>query len=80
MPTVLRKDGFRFFFYSADWHEPMHIHVEYADGLAKFWLEPVLLESSYKLKTKDINKAEKIIEENHLLMKKKWNEYFSRKD
>ena len=79
MPTVLMKDGFRFFFYSADWHEPIHIHVEYADGLAKFWLKPIALESSYRLKPKEIRKAKKIIEENQSLMKEKWNEYFSKK-
>ena len=80
MPTILREDGFRFFFYSADWHEPLHIHVEYAGGLAKFWLEPVLLESSYGFKAKDIKKAKKIIVDNHSFMKRKWNEYFSKKD
>ncbi len=27
MPTVLRKDGYRFFFYSNE-HLPIHIHIE----------------------------------------------------
>jgi hypothetical protein len=34
MPTVLTKDGFRIFFYSADGNEPVHVHIEYGDGLA----------------------------------------------
>ena len=55
------------------------IHVEYADGLAKFWLEPVVLESFYRLKPKDIKKAKRIIKENRSFMKGKWNEYFSKK-
>lgn len=28
MPTVLRVDGYRFFFYSNEGNEPPHIHVE----------------------------------------------------
>jgi hypothetical protein len=31
LPTVLRVDGFRFFFFS-DEHLPLHIHVEKGDG------------------------------------------------
>jgi hypothetical protein len=39
MPTVLRAGPFRFFFYAGDKDEPAHIHVEGANGLAKFWLD-----------------------------------------
>ncbi len=35
MPTVLRIDGFRFFFYSDEGSEPPHIHAEKGDGVAK---------------------------------------------
>ena len=28
MPTVLRSNGIRFFFYSSENNEPPHIHVE----------------------------------------------------
>lgn len=34
-PTVLRKDGFKFFFYSREMNEPPHIHVAKGDGAAK---------------------------------------------
>ena len=27
MPTILRKNGFRFFFYSNERNEPPHVHV-----------------------------------------------------
>lgn len=40
MPTILRKDGFRFFFYSNEGGEPPHIHVEKGDAEGKIWLEP----------------------------------------
>ena len=44
MPTILRVDGHRFFFFSNESGEPPHIHVETADNYAKFWLSPVELD------------------------------------
>ncbi|MDP3297850.1 MAG: DUF4160 domain-containing protein, partial [Thermodesulfovibrionia bacterium] len=46
MPTVLRVGPYRFFFYAGDRDEPQHIHVERDDKIAKFWLDPVRLQSS----------------------------------
>ncbi|OPX39482.1 MAG: hypothetical protein B1H13_09730 [Desulfobacteraceae bacterium 4484_190.3] len=43
MPTILREGPYRFFFYSGDGNEPVHIHVERENNLAKFWLAPVRL-------------------------------------
>jgi len=43
MPTVLRSDGFRFFFYSRENQEPPHIHIERGDETVTFWLNPVVL-------------------------------------
>jgi len=40
MPTILRKDGFRFYFYSNENDEPAHIHVEKGDAEGKIWLVP----------------------------------------
>ena len=46
MPTVLRSGRFRFFFFSNEGGEPVHIHVETSENYAKFWLEPVKLAMS----------------------------------
>lgn len=35
MPEIFRFFGFSFFFYSKE-HEPLHIHVEGNNGVAKF--------------------------------------------
>lgn len=40
MPTILLVNGFRFFFFSADVKEPIHIHVKKGDGDGKIWLAP----------------------------------------
>jgi len=46
MPTIMRIGPYRFFFYSNEKGEPPHVHVDYLDGNAKFWLEPILLASN----------------------------------
>jgi Domain of unknown function (DUF4160) len=46
MSTVFRIAGYRFSFFAADRKEPKHIHVTKDDGLAKFWLEPIEMQSS----------------------------------
>ena len=64
MPTMLKIFGLRFYFYIND-HNPIHIHVENADGEAKFEIETeITLVYNKGLKQKDIRLAESIIEEN----------------
>jgi hypothetical protein len=46
MPTALRPGAYRAFFYAGDRHEPPHAHIERDRSKAKYWLEPVVLESS----------------------------------
>jgi len=38
-PTVLRIRGYRFYLFSREEPRP-HVHGQYAEGGAKFWLEP----------------------------------------
>jgi hypothetical protein len=61
-PTVLRVKGFRFYFFSRE--EPRaHVHVQHAEGEAKFWIEPgVELHANYGLKAKRLAEAQKLIE------------------
>ena len=37
--TVFNQGRFRFFFYSADLAERMHVHVENGDGEVKVWMD-----------------------------------------
>ena len=80
MPTILREDGYRFFFFSLDWKEPLHVHVEYGDKYAKFWLKPVTLARSWGFRSHEITQIRKIVEENENFFESKWNEYFSDKN
>ena len=40
MPTMLGRGPYRFFFYAGDRGEPVHVHVERDDDIAKFRLDP----------------------------------------
>jgi hypothetical protein len=47
MPTVLRWDGYRFYFFSNERNEPPHMHVDKGGRSAKFWLLPVGLARNF---------------------------------
>ncbi len=79
MPTVLRILGYRFFFFSNEGTEPVHIHVESGDGYAKFWLNPVILADSVGYNSTELNKLRKLTQDNETLFVEKWNEYFNKK-
>ena len=78
MPTVMRIGPYRFFFYSSDWQEPRHIHVERDDSNAKFWLDTVRLERSIGFGGAELNKVQKLVVEHADRMRRSWDEYFSR--
>jgi hypothetical protein len=40
MPTLLRVEGFRFYYFSEERQEPPHVHVRKGDSVAKLWLLP----------------------------------------
>ena len=54
MPTILKINGYRFFFFSRE-ELRKHIHIQCQNGEAKFWLEPqVELAKNYKLSRKEL--------------------------
>ncbi len=77
MPTALRVGPYRFFFYAGDRDEPKHVHVERNDKIAKFWLDPVRLQSSGGFSRAELGRIQKIIQENHTKLVETWNGYFS---
>lgn len=77
MPTVLRVGPYRFFFYSSDGEEPIHIHVQRDNAIAKFWMEPLRLDYGTGLNASELRRIERIIAENSTTIIEAWNEYFS---
>jgi hypothetical protein len=78
MPTILRIEGFRFFFYSSDIAEPSHVHVEKDDKTAKVWLDPVRLQNSHGYLSSEVNRIVKIVIDNQDDLIRSWNEYFKK--
>jgi hypothetical protein len=61
-PTVFKKAGFRFFFFSREEARP-HVHVVSGDGEAKFWLEPAIeLAKNYHYSSKQLKEIKSLIE------------------
>ena len=61
MPTVLRDGPYRFFYYSADGHEPPHVHVERDQNVAKFWLDPIRLADSGGYAARELRTLEALV-------------------
>jgi hypothetical protein len=40
MPTILYVQGWRFYFYSNEGGEPMHVHAAKGEAECKYWLHP----------------------------------------
>ena len=77
MPTVLRVGPYRFFFYAGDREEPLHIHIQRDDNIAKFWLDPIMLHSSGGFRRQEINEIHKLVIKNRTSLVESWYEYFS---
>jgi hypothetical protein len=56
----------------------MHIHIDSADGTAKFWLDPIVAVSVYyNMKSKELSEIEKIVKEKKDEFTGQWKKYFS---
>ena len=76
MPTVLILGAYRFFFYSRENSEPPHIHVEYGDQLAKYWLEPVELAMSRRFRAHELTELRGLVVQNRERFLEAWHEHF----
>ncbi len=75
-PTVFRKRGYRFFFFSRE-EERMHVHVISGNGEAKFWLKPEIeLAKNYHYSRSQLKDIEKLIEEHKDEIISTWQKYF----
>lgn len=78
MPTLLRIEGFRFYFFSDERQEPPHVHVRRGDGIAKLWLRPVRFASSSGFSRTELRRIRELTFEQQVFLVERWNEYFGR--
>jgi hypothetical protein len=76
MPTILREAGLRFHFFSADGHEPPHVHVDGGRSKAKVWLREVRVAKSTGFSEVELNRMMQIVSEHRTRMLEAWNEFF----
>ena len=76
MPTVLRVQGFRFYFFSLDRGSRLTSTSRKAK-LAKYWLVPVELASSERFRAHELNRVRALVVEHRVLFQESWDEHFS---
>ena len=77
MPTVLRFEGYRLYFYADERDEPPHIHVEHAEKDAKLWLDTMSFAYVYGFTTKQQREILGIVGANMDKLRKAWDEFHS---
>lgn len=74
MPTILRIGPYRFFFYSNEDGEPIHVHVIREKTEAKFWIEPnVSVASNEGFAKHELKKIMDMVIENKEIIEDAWN-------
>ncbi|MBU4435754.1 MAG: DUF4160 domain-containing protein [Alphaproteobacteria bacterium] len=76
MPTVLRVDGYRFYFYSHEPNEPPHVHVDRANASLKAWLKPVVLARNLGFRAHELNVILSLVREHETALSEAWHEHF----
>jgi hypothetical protein len=77
-PTIFRDGPYRFFFFSREEERP-HVHVQSADGEAKFWIDPEIeLARNYQLSAQDLRRALELITDREQEIRDAWTSSLAR--
>lgn len=76
MPTVLRIDGYRFYFYSHEPNEPPHVHVDKAEASAKVWLYDLTFAKQRGFRSRERSDILELVEQHREALLEAWHEYF----
>ncbi|MGF1520624.1 MAG: DUF4160 domain-containing protein [Nodosilinea sp.] len=77
MPTLLRVGPYRFFCYAGDRDEPAHVHIERDSSEVKFWLTPVRLQFNKGFSSNEINRLQRLTEDNQQQLLEAWHDFFN---
>ncbi|HEX6751460.1 MAG TPA: DUF4160 domain-containing protein [Longimicrobium sp.] len=73
MVRIFGQNGFVVHIWPND-HEPAHVHVYRAEGLAKIEIRSLGLRVAYDMKPKDVRRAIDIVAANQIPFLRKWRE------
>lgn len=77
MPTILRWEGYRAFFYSNEGGEPAHVHVRKGGAEAKFWLHDLSLAFAVGFSPGELASILTVVRARRDELTKAWDAYFS---
>lgn len=74
MPTVKGIPGpYRFYFYSFDCNEPVHVQRE--KMICKFWLDPTTLSQNYGFSPSELNRIRALVDTHREKIIEAWHEH-----
>jgi hypothetical protein len=76
MPTILRADGFRVYFYSHEPGEPPHVHVDRSGATAKVWLEPIAIASNAGFSASELADVLRLARSHQRQLLEAWHGFF----
>ena len=76
MPTILRLNGFRFYFFSHEPNEPPHIHVDKGNATIKVWLDTLEGAKNRGFRAHEIAGIIAMVRDHQALLMEKWHEHF----
>jgi uncharacterized protein DUF4160 len=83
VPAILLIHGWRFFFYTNEANEPIHIHCRKAEKERKYWLDrdkfDVKEAFSYRMNGKDKRVVKRIIFEHFEYIESEWDKFEEKK-
>lgn len=80
MPTVLRWNGYRFYFFSNEGFEPPHVHIDKGGCTAKVWLSRVAAARNIGYSAKEMAEILGKVSEERIGLLEAWSAYFGRQD
>jgi hypothetical protein len=76
VPTVLRIEGFRLYFYSHKPNEPPHVHIDRGECSAKVLLEPVAFARNLGFRAGELTRILRIVREHRAELLEGWHGHF----
>jgi len=76
LPSIAGIPGpYRFYFYSFDCNEPLHVHIRRDRQHTKFWLAPVALAWNHGFSARELNEIRRLIVEHEPAIIEAWHEH-----
>lgn len=78
MPTVLRIGVYRFYFYSHEPNEPVHVHIDKGNATAKIWLHDISVARSVGFALHELRELQRLVKQHQITLREAWDAYFGK--